>query len=198
MATSIQLEETEKLIMLSHTRIKICTSILFVAFTASCSAKTPIELENGEVVDNCTSYNKLRESFTIKESTVNSQISSEYLECSIKKELVDTENSASVLDAIKGNLRVRKLPLSIAQSVNRKDTFNDAGFNVDLKLNSLNYEMNNSNIVISLKGRLTESEYLIWIVDEVLDATYRSYYPAIIKIAKDGMVTASPYYNSDF
>lgn len=198
MAISIQLEETEKLIMLSHTRIKICTSILFVALTASCSAKTPIELENGEIVDNCTSYNKLRESFTIKESTVNSQTSSEYLECSIKKELANTENPASVLDAIKVSLRVRKLPLSIAQSVNRKDTFNDAGFNVDLKSNSLNYEMNNSNIVISLKGRLTESEYLIWVVDEVLDATYRSYYPAIIKISKDGMVTASPYYNSGF
>lgn len=198
MATSIQLEETEKLIMLSHTKIKICTSILFFASTTSCSAKTSIELENGGIVDNCTTYNKLRESFTIKESTVNSLISSEYLECSIKKGLANTENSASVLDAIKVSLRVRKLPLSIAQSVNRKDTFNDAGFNVDLKSNSLNYEMNNSNIVISLKGSLTESEYLIWIVDEVLDTTYRSYYPAIIKISKDGMVTASPYYNSGF
>lgn len=200
--------------MLNHTnndiRIIRFASLLLIAFIASCSAKTPVELSNGTKVDNCTDYNVQRKALRIKEHVNNILFSSEYLECSLNKPLLPVDNPKATLALIAKKLKARQLPLSIGPSVDRKATLHTAGLVVSTTSNSLIFDKENKsnkdsnrNLVIILKGKLSTNQYLVWVVDEILNATYRAYYPAIITITAgaaddDDTVTAAPYYAGGF
>lgn len=152
-------------------------------------------MESGKSTSNCTGYNKLRKSETIRESTDNMLVSAAYLECSLPLKLHKQNNYSELLANALNFVRIRQFPLSLAQQVERLDLLNSK-FVLTGK-NSLEYVKGHHNIVITVKGSLSPNEYLLWVTDEILNATYRAYYPAVLVVNKSNYVV-KPYYASGF
>ncbi len=196
MAIGIQPEGITKQIMLKTINTALNALAIFFISISICYAQNEIKMDNGQKANNCNIYNKLRESHKVREGVNNDLISSEYLDCSITPDLKQVKNSPEILQAMYHKLRVRKLPTSFSQSVSRKDTFFDAGFTITP--DSIAYQKEDRNFSITLKGKITDNKYLIWVVDEILNGTYRSYYPAIAEISDNDNINITPYYQSGY
>jgi hypothetical protein len=152
-------------------------------------------MESGKVVSNCTAYNQLRESESILETTNNMLVAAEYLECSLSSKLNKKNNSSDILANALDIVRIRQLPLSLAQQVGRHDVLKSK-FVFDGE-HSLKYDKGHHNVVISIKGSLSQNKYLLWVTDEILNATYRAYYPAVLVVNGSDYIV-KPYYASGF
>lgn len=99
-----------------------------------------------------------------------------------------------IFDKLYAEFDVSKLPLSISQSVTAKATFKSLNWKVDKKGLKIEYSNDDMNIVISLE-RKTKNGYLIFITDEILNGTYRSYFPAEL-IVDNNTISVRPIYKS--
>ena len=157
--------------------------------------KPEIRMESGKVVSNCNDYNKLRKSELILETTDNMIVSAEYLECSLQSKPYKENNYSELLDNILVVIRIRQLPLSIAQQADRQDVLKSM-FTSDGE-HSLKYDKDHHNVTISIIGSLSQNEYLLWVTDEILNATYSAYYPAVLVFTGSNYIV-KPYYTSGF
>ena len=174
---------------------KIGLIVLVLSFCACAGAKTEISFQSGRTATDCTSYNQIRKSEPLVETVNNMILASDYLECSLSPNLLHFPSYKSLLFQINEQVRIRQFPLSIGQMVGRNDKLKVL-FMVDGK-DSLTYEKENHNVKIVVKGMLSDQKYLIWVVDEILDATYRAYYPAILTVDNE-LFEIEPYYASGF
>lgn len=174
---------------------KFILLLLFASLGVLAIAKPEIRMESGKTASNCTVYNQLRESEAILESTNNMLASAEYLECSLPLKLHEQKDYSELLANALNIVRIRQFPLSLAQQVERQDVLNSKF--VFTGTNSLEYVEGHHNIVITVKGSLSQNEYLLWVTDEILNATYRAYYPALLVVNKSNYVV-KPYYASGF
>ena len=166
-----------------------------ISFVANASTKNEIVFESGAKVSTCDEYNSLRASQRIAETTSNMIIASEYLECSLVPDLKQVDRTIDVITAIGKDLQIRTIPTSLGPQVDRKAVLNDK-FVFDGH-DSFLFSEGNHNIVITLKGQIKPGEYLFWVVDEILDTTYRAYYPLIIEV--DGNeIKAKPFFLGGF
>lgn len=169
---------------------------LFLFMSKGLVAKEAIFLENGIKVDNCTDYNKYRKFYELKLGVNNEILSSKYLECSIDENIYLSVDS-TILSHLYEKLRVRQFPLSIGPKTSRKLKFKDVGFILDYKNASISYknEIEDVYITIFLKGKIINKtdSYLLWVYDEKFMATYRAYYPIIVRINKDD-IDILPFY----
>lgn len=170
----------------------LCCLVSFITFA---SPKSSVILESGEVVNNCNEYNKYRQYSRVKE-TINNQIAAgEYLECSLISTLETRSGYNIILKEMLSNIRVRQLPLSVGPRAGRKDKLNTL-FSLSGE-DSLLFEENDHHIRLRIKGLMSKDVYLVWVSDEILNATYRSYYPALMHVAGNKF-KVSPYYQSGF
>ena len=110
-------------------------------------------------------------------------------------DLKQVDRTIDVITAIGKDLQIRTIPTSLGPQVDRKAVLNDK-FVFDGQ-DSFLFSEGNHNIVITLKGQIKPGEYLFWVVDEILDTTYRAYYPLIIEV--DGNeIKAKPFYLGGF
>lgn len=191
-------EEEKRLTILIRTRILILLAIALQGCSLCSYAKTAIEFEDGQKVENCTDYNRLRETLFIKESVDNMIIQSEYLDCSLRSLTGNIDDVSFVLDSIAKNMLIRSIPTSLGPSTEDGDTLAVTGFKVSLTQQAVEYASDDHNLVITLKGRISDDTYLIWVTDEILKSTYRAYYPAKIRIDNKGNITPYPYYKSGY
>ncbi len=194
---SIEPVEEKRLIILIRTRVFILLVILFQGCSLNTNAKTAIEFEDGQVVENCVDYNRFRETLLVNETVANMIVLSEYLECSLPS-VTGRVDEPSILDSIVKKMLIRSIPTSLGPATDDNDTLAMVGFKVLLDQKAVEYVKDDHNVTITLKGRLSDDTYLIWVVDEVLKSTYRAYYPAKIKIGNKGLVTSTPYYTSGY
>lgn len=181
-----------------RTGILILLAILMQGYSLDTNAKSIIEFEDGQKADNCADYNRLRENLLVKESVNNMIVQSEYLDCSLPSLTESIDDASIVLDSIAKNMLVRSIPTSLGPSVKRGDTLAMAGFKVSLTRLAVEYTKGDHNVGIVLKGKVSDDTYLIWVVDEILESSYRSYYPAKIEIDDEGNVESIPYYKSGY
>lgn len=191
-------ESEKRLTILIRTRILILLAIAIQGCSFGSIAKTAIEFEDGQKVENCTDYNRLRETLFVEESVNNMVIQSEYLDCSLASLAGNIDNVSFILDSIAKNMLIRSIPTSLGPSTEDSDTLAMTGFKVSLAQQAVEYVEDDHNLVITLKGRISDDTYLIWVTDEILKSTYRAYYPAKIRIDNNGDVTPSPYYKSGY
>ncbi len=171
---------------------------VLLGVSGGCYSNTPIELQNGASVDNCSDYNEARKQSKIKEQSRNVSISSEYLSCSLLPEVEPIVEAESILKLINRKLKVRSIPTSLGMSVGRKDTFEAAGAVLNADKQALEIVSDERNFKIFLKGRLN-GKLLVWVVDELSQGAYRSYYPALLSVSEDEeSVLVSSFYESGF
>lgn len=177
-------------------RTTLTTFALFVLANTS-FAKTQISFPNDTFATSCAEYVLLRKNTEVLEHVNNKIIESEYLDCSLSKNLKLVSNSSLILKTMLNQVGTRSIPSSLGPSVSRTETFEDTGFRLNEDVTAIKLERPNRNFVISLKGELSKNTYLIWVVDEILDANYRSYYAAIFEVTgQSGKI--KPYYASGF
>lgn len=169
--------------------------VLAFLFCVCAEAKTEISFQSGHTASDCASYNHQRKSERLADTVYNRMIASEYLECSLSPSLRHLPSYTLLLIQVNEQVRVRQFPLSLAQMVDRNDKLK-ALFMVQGN-DSLAYEKENHNVKIGVKGMLTDQKYLLWVVDEILDANYRAYYPAVLSV-DNGKFEIEPYYASGF
>jgi hypothetical protein len=172
---------------------------LATLFSGYVFSKTPISMSDNTTVNNCADYNIVRKSQNIFESSSNFLYASEYLECSLLIKgfsEIKSEEVASVLSSIFKNFKIVSIPSSKAQKLSDKDTFSSVGGALLIEKKQITLSDKEHNFLLSLKGKI-DDKYLVWIVDEILVGTYRSYYPALLTIDGD-KVTASPFYESGY
>lgn len=169
--------------------------LCLISAAANAAPKNEIRFESGIKVSTCDKYNSLRETQRIAETTSNIMIASEYLECSLVPSLKPVQKSKDIILAVGKLLRIRSIPTSLGPRVDRKSVLGDK-FIYDGN-DSLVYSESEHNVTISLKGEVEPGSYLFWVVDEILDASYRAYYPVIIDLYDDE-VKAKPFYHSGF
>lgn len=181
---------------------KIIRVLLIAVLPFGCNAnpKNLIEFEDGQVVDNCYHYNKLREVQFVKDDIDNMIIQSEYLDCSLAEELKDF-NDKSTFDTIVDNMTLGDVPNSLNMSLNmsldKGATFKVAGFESDFQNKVIYLSNDNVNIRFNIKGIFPNGEILVWVVDEQLLGNYRSYFPFKVKL-EGNKVIALPFYSSGF
>ena len=164
-------------------------------FCACVEAKTEINFQSGRTASDCASYNQLRKSEHLAETVNNMIVASEYLDCSLSPNLIHLPSYKPLLVQINDQVRIRQFPLSLGQMVERNDKLKVLFM---VKGNdTLSYEKETHNVQIAVKGMLTNQKYLLWVVDEILDATYRAYYPAVLSV-DNGLFEIEPYYASGF
>jgi len=158
-----------------------------------------ITLSNGQKVINCAQYNIARASHMPSDTISNSIISSEYLPCSLSNtNSIDPKEAALVAKQLL-SARVRQFPLSIAQLFGRKTTLLNAGF--IQQNNKLLWSAKQQNIVVQVKAKAvgTNTQYLIWVSDVILDGNYYAYYPAWIKVSPESnTIKVFPLYQSGY
>ena len=188
----------------------IFTLIAILFLVTACSADdTPkaelpvIAFTNGDTAQNCEGFNKLRSEYKIAEDVNNYITMANYLHCTLDDEALNAAKpyqvEASVLDTISNKLSVRQLPTSLSQTVAAKDSFADAGFEVNTESNSLVLRNDPDRIfTVELKDQLSDHSYLIWISDQIKSGTYKSFYAAKVILNEDGTVVAQPFYDSGF
>lgn len=191
-------EEEKRLTILIRTRILILLAVLIQGCSLDTNAKTAIEFENDQKVENCADYNRLRKTLFLKESVGNMIVQSEYLDCSLPSLKGGVDNALFILDSILKNMLIRSIPTSLGPSTEDGDTLAMAGFKVSLPQQAVEYVKGDHDLVINLKGKISDDTYLIWVVDEILKSTYRAYYPAKIKIDNNGHIEPLPYYKSGY
>ena len=171
--------------------------IFFMAISSLCFAgeKSEIVMASGKTVSDCNSFNELRNTESLLEDSMNMLASSEYLECSLVSNLEQVSSVEEFIHVLNKNLRIRQFPLSLGPQVDRKSLLNEK-FNFDGKF-SLKYEKDLHKISITYKGKISEGRHLVWVVDEILDATYRAYYPAVVVVSSDRFAV-EPYYGGGF
>lgn len=180
--------------------MKLLFGVLLFMITG-CEAKgnvihTKIKMEDGRTADNCQDYVSLRQQVGLFESTRNKSISSEYLECAYLISLGDVENKFEALEDIYNEMDVSKIPLSIAQSVEKKSTFRSLNWSIDQNKSRIYFENEDVNIVIFLEKKMNDG-YLIFVIDEALKGTYRSYFPAKLTVTDNGF-EIYPIYKSGY
>ena len=153
-----------------------------------------ISMADGRTVNNCADYNLARNDVVLDESNVNMLVSAEYLVCAYEFSTGNLEGQNKIIEKFYAEFDVSKLPLSITQSIAPNATFESLNWHLDKEEQKIVYSNNDINIVISLE-RKTTSGYLIFIIDEVLTGTYRSYYPAEL-IDDDNTLKVRPVYKS--
>lgn len=174
---------------------KFIVLLAFISLNVMATDKPEIKIESGKVISNCTGYNKLRESEKILETTNNMLVSAEYLECSLSPNIQIRNNYSELLDKVLEVVRVRQFPLSLAQQVDRNAVLNTLF--VSDKTYSLKYDKGHHNVAITIKGSFSKNEYLVWVTDEILNATYRAYYPAVLVVSGSNYAI-EPFYESGF
>ena len=175
-------------------KILLCIARLYPVL-GQANAKHAIEFVSGAQATTCKQYNLLKDKEDIKEGNRNMMIASEYLECSLPSSLKLVKNPKNIMSFIGKNLRIRDIPTSLGASVDDTTVIFDK-----LKFDGKNAFILNDKyyyINLILKGKISVHSYLFWVVDEVLEGTYRVYYPFIVKI-EGKTVIAKPYYNSGF
>lgn len=158
-----------------------------------------ITLSNGHEVSNCAEYNIARADHTIMETVNNNIIANEYLKCSLINTKLLVSNDANAVAAQLLALRVRQIPLSIAQLFERKATLREAGF--IQQTDTVLWTAEHHNIVIQVKAKTKgpQSRYLVWVSDIISDGSYYAYYPVWIEILPEsGLVQLVPVYQSGF
>lgn len=178
--------------------IVIALSVSTQMFAFDISAKEAIEFEDGQIVEQCEDYNRLRDSLLVKDSIDNMIVQSAYLDCSLSSLVNSVDSPPFVLDIILHKMPVRSIPTSLGQSVENDSTLAMSGFKVSLDHQSIEYTKEDHNIVIVLKGELSGNTYLVWGYDEILNATYRAYFPAVVEVSTDNKVQVRSYYKSGF
>ena len=169
--------------------------VIFIIPIANADEKSEITFVSGETANECVSYNSQRANEDIRDTINNMIIASEYLECSLSDSLKVVGNPEEIISQIYENVRIRSLPTSLGPSVPRNSLLSEK-FELVLP-NKIVFETKSHNVNISIKGVLSGNRYLIWVVDEILDATYRSYYPAILLIEGE-QINVLPFYESGF
>ena len=200
----------EKLIMLRRIKMpyKYIVTILCMSVVA-CQAQNndttlpTILFENGEVAANCEEFNTLKQNYRVEETVNNQNLTVHYLPCSLDGDAKMNSGSfkvdVEVLENIMTGLKVRQLPTSLSQTVTPEDTFKDAGFEIDTESNSLTLTGDpNRNFRLILKGQQNANAYTLWVFDEILDASYKSYYPVNVTLNDDGSIDTSPVYESGY
>lgn len=173
----------------------LLTTIFAVTTCSAALAKPAITMQSGKVAEDCSSYNELRYSERPREDIKNKLVASEYLECSLASNPTPVKNSVEVLQQFNQQLRIRQFPLSLGPRVSRRDLLKLKFTYADNS--SLIYVDGNHHVSIALKGEIAERRYLVWVTDEILDATYRSYYPAVV-VRNGTDFKVEPYYASGF
>ena len=168
--------------------------LLFISLSFFANAKPEIKMESGKTASDCITYNQLRETELISESVDNMLISA-YLDCSVPIKLHNEHDYSALIANALNIVRIMDFPLSLAQHVGRQDLLNSKF--VSTGNNSLEYAKEHHNILITVKGTLSQNEYLLWVSDEILNATYRAFYPAVLVVNKGGYLI-KPYYLSGF
>ena len=170
-------------------------ALMMISSVCFAGEKSKIAMESGKVASDCASYNKLRASERILETSINKLVSSEYLECSLTRGVEQTSNVDNFIELLMNSVRIRQFPLSLGPQINRKTLLKDK-FDYNGKF-SLEYENGQHHIRITYKGKISEGRHLFWVTDEILDATYRAYYPAVVVSSHNGFVV-EPYYGGGF
>lgn len=178
--------------------VVITLSILTQLFVFDIHAKEAIEFEDGQIVDQCKDYNRLRDILLVKDSIDNMIVQSAYLDCSLPSLVNSVDNAPFILDIILNKMLVRSLPTSLGQSVEDDSTLAVSGFKISSENNSVEYIKEDHNIVIVLKGKLSGNTYLVWVYDELLNSTYRAYFPAVVEVSMDDDIHVRPYYKSGY
>ncbi len=170
--------------------------LLFIAWASVGESKkySDINMADGRSVNNCTDYNSARDEVSLDESNDNMIVSAEYLVCAYDFSIGSLAQQDEIFDKLYADFDVSKLPLSISQSVTAKATFKSLNWKVDKKGLKIEYSNDDINIVISLE-RKTKNGYLIFITDEILNGTYRSYFPAELIVANN-TISVRPIYKS--
>jgi hypothetical protein len=135
----------------------------------------------------------------LMETVNNSIVASEYLRCSLTNTRSIPANEASIVAKQLQALRLRQIPLSIAQLYGRLTVLSEAGFNpVNDKLL---WSAEQHNVVVQVKAKASgfAKRYLIWVSDVIADGNYHAYYPAWIEIsANSSTIKVLPVYQSGF
>ncbi|MCH1921270.1 hypothetical protein L9G15_17745 [Shewanella sp. A3A] len=162
---------------------------------AHAAPKTAISMASGASVTDCEQYNALRATENLEETTVNMMIASEYLECSLTPAPQPVAQPQVVLQQIAEQLPIRAIPTSIGRRADKNMVLN-AMFTLSDE-GTLRFSEQQHIIDIRLKGQLSEHSYLLWISDEILDRTYRAYFPFVVEQTDDGF-SARPFYASGY
>jgi hypothetical protein len=160
---------------------------------------TAITLANGEIVTNCADYNSVRSTHMIAKTVNNMMIASEYLPCSLANTAELAVDEANLIGQQLLTMRVRQIPLSIAQLYSRKTSLSDSGF--ELKNDTLEWYGEQHSIIVQVKAKANDvdNRYLIWISDLITDGNYYAYYPAWIDVTfAPTTIKVLPIYQSDF
>jgi hypothetical protein len=161
--------------------------------------RTPIVLDNNETVSNCLEYRLGRTIHGLSEGVNNRIVANEYLPCSLKGSKPLAEDEAYEVAQRLLSLRVRQLPLSIAQLYGSQTLLRDANFKqVE---NKLLWSQEQHNIEIHVKAIDLESKtrYLIWVSDVISDGNYHSYYPVWVDTSIETLdIKVSPVYESGY
>jgi hypothetical protein len=161
--------------------------------------RTPIVLDNNETVSNCLEYQLGRATHGLLEGVNNRIIAKEYLPCSLNGSKAIAEDEAYKVAQQLLSLRVRQLPLSIAQLYGSQTLLRDTNF--QQVENKLLWSQEQHNIEIHVKAIDLESKtrYLIWVSDLITDGNYHSYYPAWVDTSKGALgIKVSPVYESGY
>lgn len=170
--------------------------LLFITWASVGESKkyNDINMADGRTVNNCTDYNLARNDVSLDESNDNMIVSAEYLACAYDFSIDSLVRQDEIIDKLYAEFDVSKLPLSISQSVTAKATFKSLNWKLDKHGLKIEYSNNDVNIVISLE-RKTKNGYLIFIADEILSGTYKSYFPAELIVTND-TIKVRPIYKS--
>ncbi|WP_417761424.1 hypothetical protein [Shewanella sp.] len=162
---------------------------------AHAAPKNAIVMASGASVKDCEHYNALRASENIAETTVNMMMASEYLQCSLTPTLTPVDEPAAVLQQIADQLRIRAIPTSVGRRAGENMVFS-AMFNIS-EQGTLRFSEEQHIIDIRLKGQLDDHSYLLWVSDEILDRTYRAYFPVVVEHQGENF-SARPFYASGY
>lgn len=161
--------------------------------------RTPLVLSNNKTVSNCVEYRAGRASYGVLEAVNNRMVANEYLPCSLTTTNPLGKDEALGIAQQLLSLRVRQLPLSIAQLYASQTLLREANFH-QIE-NKLLWSQDQQNIEILVKARDAGSQtrYLIWVSDVIRDGNYHSHYPAWVEISgKSERITVSPVYESGY
>lgn len=156
-------------------------------------------MADGSKVSNCEDYQLARQTQLVEETVSNQILLSEYLHCSLAETMaIDVKDASSIAQQLM-NLRVRQIPLSLAQQYGRKTIMVDADFQQSNEQLLWQDGYHKVSIQVKAKAYDTQNRYLIWVSDVISDAQYHAYYPAWVDLPQDSdEITAMPIYQSGY
>lgn len=187
------------LLLVSTTLVLIACQSQINESAINNTLRTPLVLNNNKTVSNCVEYRAGRASYGVLEAVNNRMVANEYLPCSLTKtNPLGKDESFEIAQQLL-RLRVRQLPLSVAQLYASQTLLREANFH-QIE-NKLLWSQDQQNIEILVKARDAGSQirYLIWVSDLIRDGNYHSHYPAWVEIsAETERITVSPVYESGY